>query len=165
MWGVKALRIIAFSDTHGRYDRVQSLIEATNENCGLYVFLGDNIRDADGIENMFPGIRILKVPGNCDYLSGYPQVAETVVEGKKIVATHGHLHGVKYGMDGIKSLAAQNGADIVFYGHTHCRSEVYSDGVYYVNPGSLSLPKDGKPPSYAIVDILDAGILTAVVDL
>lgn len=113
---------------------------------------------------MFPDIRLIKVPGNCDYSSMEPFIAFTEECGKKIVLTHGHLHRAKYGLDDLKRLAKNNNADIVVYGHTHIRAVDYSDGVYYINPGSLALPKDGLPPSYAIIDILPGGILATVAD-
>lgn len=158
------MRIIAYSDTHGRYDRVETLIERTKSNCDLYLFAGDNLRDINNIEILYPGIRLISVPGNCDYNSYAKPIQFAEEAGKKIILTHGHYQDVKYGMDSLERLAKDNGADIVVYGHTHRRAEEYRDGVYYVNPGSLSLPKDGLPPSYAIIDILSNGVLISTVD-
>ncbi len=158
------MRIIAFSDSHGKYDRIEKLIQRTKDSCGLYLFAGDNLRDADGLEISYPGIKLIKVPGNCDFSATEPPIAVVEECGKKIILTHGHLHRAKYGLDDLKRLAKQNEADIVVYGHTHVRAVDYCDGVYYINPGSLALPKDGLPPSYAIIDILPAGILATAAD-
>ncbi len=43
--------------------------------------------------------------------------------------------------------------DVVVYGHTHVAAAREIDGAWYVNPGSASQPRDGFPPSVAIVEI------------
>jgi predicted phosphodiesterase len=84
------------------------------------------------------------------------------LSGKKILFTHGDLYGVKYGMDGITSLARENGADIALFGHTHIPLERYiSDGerpLYLFNPGSAGAPYR-CPTSYGIIQISDKGVL------
>ena len=43
--------------------------------------------------------------------------------------------------------------DIVCFGHTHVAYLDQVDGITLLNPGSLSHSRDGKPCSYAILDI------------
>ena len=42
--------------------------------------------------------------------------------------------------------------DLLMYGHTHVPVLKKSDGVYYINPGSIAFPKNGYPASYAVMD-------------
>lgn len=159
------MRIIAFSDSHGLSSSVIKLIERTAPTTDLYIFCGDGQSDVERAMLRFPDIRVTRAKGNCDYSSGVPDVALAEAMGNRIVVTHGHLQGINYDTAGIERLARENKASLLIYGHTHCRDCRYRDGIYYVNPGSLALPRDGKPPSYAIIDIYDYGILISHADL
>ena len=63
----------------------------------------------------------------------------------KIFMTHGHV----YGPDHLPSLPK---GTMVLSGHTHIPTAYEKDGLLFCNPGSVSLPKDGHPASYAIID-------------
>ena len=39
------------------------------------------------------------------------------------------------------------------------------NGIYIMNPGSASSPRDGKKPSYGIIDITKSGILMNIADV
>ena len=88
-----------------------------------------------------------------------------MVEGKKILYTHGHNFSVKYGIERLKNIARERGCDIALYGHTHVSKIVYEDGLYIVNPGSCSQPRDGSRPSYCVIDIMDSGIAPRIVEI
>lgn len=78
------------------------------------------------------------------------EYAFLAADGLKIFATHGH----NYGPGNPPPLEA---GDFLLCGHTHlpvCRD---SGGFTYLNPGSLSLPKEGTPHSYMI---LEGGVFT-----
>ncbi len=159
------MRIIAFSDSHRNSRNVHKLFENTALTTDLYIFLGDSEGDLDDIPMLYPDKKIISVAGNCDYSSMDPFVAVTEACGKKIVCTHGHLQHVSFGLSGLKKLAQDNEADLVLFGHTHERRCEYKNGVYYINPGSIGKPRDGKGPSYAAIDIIPAGILCTHCDL
>lgn len=159
------MRIIAFSDTHRHCDSVHKLFECEHLSADLFIFLGDVEKDLENMNVLYPGKDILSVPGNCDIGSKNPIVATVEVMGKKIVFTHGHNHMVRFGISKLKRLATENAADIVLFGHTHVRHSSYEDGVYYINPGSLGEPRDGKAPSYAIIDIIPGGVLVSHAEL
>ncbi len=159
------MRIIAFSDSHRHYSRVHKLFEQTHLSTDLYIFLGDGEGDLDNIPSLYPGKDILSVSGNCDFGSFTPAVSVTEAAGKKILFTHGHMQGVRFGLSHLKELAASNNADIVLFGHTHIRLNKYEDGIYYINPGSLGEPRDGLPPSYAVIDIIPGGVLVTHAEL
>lgn len=64
------------------------------------------------------------------------------------LAVHGHKYGVKRSLETLKAAARKKGADILLYGHTHERFCSYEDGLYIMNPGSTSCPRDcGKAHS------------------
>ena len=76
--------------------------------------------------------------------------------------THGHTYNVKYTLSQLKSAARSNGADIVLYGHTHVAKTEYDDGLYVMNPGSISHPREGAP-SYGVVEISSAGVFLNII--
>ena len=41
---------------------------------------------------------------------------------------------------------------MILYGHTHLPDFSEREGVYYVNPGSVSIPKNGTPHSYLVFE-------------
>ena len=100
--------------------------------------------------------------GNCDYISNEPYVNIEIIENKKILYTHGHTYGVKYGIDRLLESAENNAYDIVLYGHTHIPKILYENGIYIVNPGSCSKPRDSSKPSYAVIDITEQGIMPII---
>ena len=51
------------------------------------------------------------------------------------------------------SSAKNLACDIVCFGHTHASMIRKMDGVFLLNPGSVTFPRDGKPRSYAILDV------------
>ena len=61
-----------------------------------------------------------------------------------LFCTHGHL----FGPQNVPPIA--RGATLL-YGHTHVKEIASRDGVLFVNPGSISLPKDGSN-SYAVYE-------------
>ena len=61
-----------------------------------------------------------------------------------LFCTHGHL----FGPQNVPPIA--RGAALL-YGHTHVKEIASHDGVLFVNPGSVSLPKDGSN-SYAVYE-------------
>ena len=67
-----------------------------------------------------------------------------------VMLTHGHYYNVNYGTQMLVEAAKEKGADVVFYGHTHVPAFEQKNGNYYVNPGSVSIPKEGSRHSYML---------------
>ncbi len=155
-------RIIAFSDTHGNSGTMRKIIE---KDADAYIFLGDGERELDRMREQYPDKLIMNVKGNCDFCSSAPDIDLYSVNGVRIMFTHGHNHGVKYSTDRLFYLAEENDIQIMLYGHTHCRDLKYDSGIYVINPGSASMPRDFKAPSYAYIDITDKGIFCAHAEL
>ena len=63
-----------------------------------------------------------------------------------IYATHGHIHN-------LKALPPLQPGDILLHGHTHVPAwEPFGNGSLYLNPGSVSIPKEGSVHCYMILE-------------
>ena len=97
---------------------------------------------------------ILCVKGNCDsevdqMMLEFPIMAEyclLYVGYRTIFATHGH-HFNK------NSLPPLSPGDILLHGHTHVPAwEEIGDNNLYLNPGSVSIPKQDSKHGYMVLD-------------
>ena len=96
----------------------------------------------------------LAVAGNNDFFSDLPREDEILLEGHKIMVTHGHNYGVSMDLYGVSEEAAARGCEIVCFGHTHKPVVEKKNGVLVINPGSLSFPRqEGRRPSYAVMEL------------
>ena len=64
--------------------------------------------------------------------------------------------------DRYEEQARKQGADIDLFGHTHIGFTRYEDGLYLMNPGSLS--RAGEH-SYGVIDLCDGGVFTNIIHL
>ena len=62
-----------------------------------------------------------------------------------VFITHGHV----FKQDNPPPMKA---GDILLHGHTHVPACVAFGEYMYLNPGSVSLPKNGMPRSYLVLD-------------
>ena len=89
--------------------------------------------------------RILAVRGNCEAevdqmvlpFSCMAEYAVVVADGVKFYLTHGHHANP----DALPPLEA---GSIFLCGHTHVKLDEVRNGIRCVNPGSVSIPKDGS---------------------
>lgn len=142
-------RVLVVSDTHGRVDNVIRLME--NVPFDKIIHLGDTVRDALVIGKAFPDTELIYVRGNND---PFGASAESVIEisDKKIFICHGHTYSVSSDLLRISLSAAEKGATLALFGHTHRKEDSEYNGVRLFNPGSASLPRDGKA-SVGIIEI------------
>ena len=88
---------------------------------------------------------ILAVRGNCEaevdqMVLPFPCMADfsqLYVDGTLLYLTHGHHHNP----DNLPPLPA---GSIFLYGHTHVKLDEDRSGIRCMNPGSVSIPKDGS---------------------
>jgi len=158
------MRILVISDSHRRSGVIDKIISSQPE-AGHIFFLGDNAADIEDFEFIYPDKNFHTVCGNCDFASMLPTVGLEVIEGKRIFYTHGHTFSVKYGLSRLKEVAEQNNYDIILFGHTHVSQVLYEDGRYFVNPGSCARSRDGSRNSYAVIDIVNGGILPTIIEI
>ena len=75
-----------------------------------------------------------------------------------ILITHGHMEDVGFSMQKLYYKALESGCIGAFFGHTHRSVFVETGGVYLLNPGSLSQPRDGSGGTFALVTTSEAGL-------
>jgi len=139
------MKILVFSDSHGRVANIKKAIDEHLEHGGIdrVFFLGDGARDIMTLERNYPNIPFDYVLGNCDSTTGNLKLLEKVVDvGEvKFLLMHGHNHGVKNGIQRAVDYAIEKGADVLLHGHTHIATDVTVDGSYrghvrVINPGA-----------------------------
>lgn len=132
------MKILVLSDSHSAISFMRRCVDAIAPDAMIH--LGDHYDDAETLAEMYPGIPLYKVPGNCDRYRcrpGTPEIAIDRICGIHIYYTHGHLHKVKQYLAALLRDARACKVDAVLYGHTHiadCHRE--EDGLWVLNPGS-----------------------------
>ncbi|MCL2082375.1 MAG: metallophosphoesterase [Oscillospiraceae bacterium] len=149
--------ITVFSDSHGFTDTMTSVLQRNPpEASGVFIHLGDFSRDAAVLR---PFGEVFSVRGNSDEYASHdrtiPSRLLTEYEGVKILACHGHMHGVKAGLERLFSEGKEKGADVILFGHTHVPFCEVHDGVLLANPGSIACPIPGQHMSYGVLEIKD----------
>lgn len=158
------MKIIVMSDSHNNYFALEKIVQ--NFYADLYIHLGDGERELNRIYTQFPDKKFIHIAGNCDFASlSEKELLFTPDDKNCIFAVHGHQYVVKSSIEPLKKIAREKGANILLYGHTHSRFNEYDNGLYTMNPGSVSCPRDGKRPSFGIIDIAKNGIVINIVDL
>lgn len=144
------MKIFVISDTHGKTDKVMEVWKKLT-NVDLIIHLGDYERDALYLEKAME-TEVISVKGNMDgsYSKDDYKILET--EYGKLLLTHGHMENVKMSPLNLVYKAQEMDCKVALFGHTH--RPVYDEvnGIYLVNPGSLSMPRDGSNGSYAIIN-------------
>jgi putative phosphoesterase len=82
---------------------------------------------------------------------GAPEHLVFTAAGRTVFVAHGHQYGVKNGRAALVSAAAQSGAGLILYGHTHRAYYAESPGAFVLNPGSCRFGRGNKPASFAVV--------------
>ncbi len=160
------MKIMFISDIHGSIKFLNKAISRfIEEDADKLVILGDitegSYAQPDYFYNPVEVVQLLNeykdkiiaVRGNCDreadqrlfefsILSNYEEIQ---LGDRKIFATHGH----NYSKSNMPKL---NKGDIFIHGHLHTPIAEVNNGIYYLNPGSISLPRDNSKNSYGILD-------------
>lgn len=159
------MKLMFISDIHGIKTNLRKVQEKFNSlNCDKLVVLGDlyyigprnKMIDDYDIKAVFEFLESMKdklvcVKGNCDsevdtMVSNFPIVRELsliMTENHDIYITHGHIYN---------DTNWYKDHSILVYGHFHVPMIKKVETNYYLNPGSISLPKNGYLPSYLILD-------------
>lgn len=153
------MNIMIASDIHGSAFYCREMLKAfEREKPEKILLLGDILYHGPRnnlpedyapkeVAAMLNGIkeRVLCVRGNCDsevdqMMLEFPIMAEYCIlyaNGRTIYATHGH-----------HERPALSEGDILLCGHTHVPA--WEEG--YLNPGSVSIPKNNTPHSYMMLN-------------
>ncbi len=161
------MKILIASDIHGSAKYCKILLNAyKREGAERMLLLGDilyhgprnDLPEEYAPKKVIEMLNAMKdeiyaVRGNCEaevdqMVLGFPVLADyaLIPLGEKMIfATHGHV----YNRDNLPPM--KNG-DILLHGHTHIPSCERFDGYIYMNPGSVSLPKNGTQRGYMILE-------------
>lgn len=154
------MKYLIFSDLHGSIESMEKIIEKFKyHNCDKLICLGDVLYH--GPRNDLPAHynpkaviklineykdKILCIQGNCDaevdqMVLDFPIIKDYVlkVSNKDVYLCHGHhLDNMKY--------------DVVLHGHTHVTGVKEKEGKIYINPGSVTIPKENTNRVYIILE-------------
>ncbi len=148
------MRILIVSDTHGN----QSALFMVREVAGpvdAIIHLGDGEVDA-ALLSAVEEIPLLRIAGNCDLGSSAPRELVCEWKGVRLLLCHGDRYGVKTGLSRLIERGIAAGVDGVLYGHTHQALAEQHDGLWLINPGTLTYP--APVHSYAILNITVTGL-------
>lgn len=138
------LRIGVVSDSHEDEDRLFLAARRLGKLDAL-CFLGDVVSDAEYLQAQLGLLGrstvCYTVRGNNDFASNYPLELTVELMGRKLLLTHGHLWGVKQGLNRLTYHAQESRADIVLYGHTHVPYSGYDSNIFFLNPGAAGFRK------------------------
>ena len=161
------MKLMIASDIHGSSYYCKQLLQAYQKECpDRLLLLGDLLYH--GPRNDLPleyapkeviallnplSKNILCVRGNCEaevdqMVLQFPVMADYAwieANGIRIFATHGHL----FGEDNPPPI---NAGEILLCGHTHIPCHRTHGDWYYLNPGSVSIPKENSHHGYMILD-------------
>lgn len=162
------MKLLIASDIHGDFDSAQMLISLyKKEGCDKVLLLGDILYH--GPRNDLPSgynpkevikllnanrDKILAVRGNCDtevdqMVLDFPILADycyLLLDGLSVFATHGHTFN-------LETLPPLRENEILLHGHTHVlKCQSFGDNNTYLNPGSISLPKENNPKTYMVYE-------------
>lgn len=162
------MKIMFASDIHGDSVCTQAMWDIFDkEKAEKLILLGDLLYH--GPRNDLPAhyapkevIRLLNdrkeslccVRGNCDgevdqMVLEFPILSDSLLmfdRGHCFFITHGHHHNTQ-------TPPPLSKGDILIHGHTHVPAVIpFGDGNVYLNPGSVTLPKENFPRSYMIYE-------------
>ena len=161
------MRLMIASDIHGSALYCEKMLDAyKRERADRLLLLGDLLYH--GPRNDLPDgyapkkviallsdvkDELLCVRGNCEaevdqMVLDFPVLADYCllsVDGIDVFATHGHHHS-------FDSLPPMKRGSVFVQGHTHIPKCLDKDGILCLNPGSVSIPKEGSEHSYMIYE-------------
>lgn len=161
------MKYMIASDIHGSAYYCRKMTEAFEEHgAERLLLLGDLLyhgprndlpkdyapKEVIQILNAYKEV-ILAVRGNCEaevdqMVLEFPVMADYCIislDGREVYAAHGH----HYSQDHLPPLKK---GDIFLQGHTHVLMAQEKNGHLILNPGSVSIPKEGNPSTYGILD-------------
>lgn len=158
------VEILIISDSHGRVDNIREVAERC-KTAKEILFLGDGLRDIDAawLDSA------ICVRGNCDMFGADDSPAERILHFGEytVMMTHGHEYSVKSGFERAAAAAAERGADLLAFGHTHKKTDLYLPagseigGVILKKPLRVFNPGALKDGSFGVLTLRDGIALTS----
>ena len=146
----EALRIFVLADTHNRLPQhVNELARSADE----IWHLGDVCVESILHELRAIGPRVTVVRGNCDSNFEWPLVVDLV------------RGGLKFRLQHVPPNQPPNDIDVLLHGHTHVPRHERRGSTLFLNPGCVTRPNRGSPPSVAWLEIVVGKITWTLVPL
>jgi putative phosphoesterase len=143
-------RIFVLADTHNRLPRqVKELAQSADE----IWHLGDVCLESILDELRAIGPRVTHVRGNCDGNFEWPLVVDLV------------RGGLKFRLQHVPPNQPPNDVDVLLHGHTHVPRNERRGITLFLNPGCVTRPNRGSPPSVAWLEIVVGKITWTLVPL
>ena len=134
----KTQRVLVLADTHNRLtEKVKEMAKDADE----IWHLGDVCADAILDELLTFGPRVRVVRGNCDSNFEWPLVLDL------------RRGGLKFRLQHIPPDRPPDDVDVLLHGHTHVPRNERLGRVLFLNPGCVTRPNRGAPPSVALLEI------------
>lgn len=161
------MKLFFISDIHGSIYYLNKALEKFKEEQADYlVILGDILYH--GARNDLPrdyepksvieilnsySDKIIAVRGNCDsevdqMVLDFPIMASfsnILYNNIRLFLTHGHV----YNEDNMLNL---KDGSVFISGHTHILRAEKKDNIYFINVGSITLPKENNPHTYGVLE-------------
>ena len=141
----KARRIFVLADTH---NHLPANLAALAEGADEIWHLGDVCAPSLLIELENVGPPVTLVRGNCDSNFEWPLVVDL------------RRNGVRFRLVHIPPSRVPENVDVLLHAHTHEPRNVRQGGVLFLNPGCVTRPNRGAPPSVATLEIAGDGQLS-----
>jgi putative phosphoesterase len=136
------LKIFVLADTH---DKLPANLEAMASGADEIWHLGDVCAPGvlHAIEAFGPPVRVVR--GNCDSSVDWPLILNVKRNGFRFRLVH------------VPPDYPPENIDVVLHGHTHVPRDEIVGGVRFLNPGCVTRPNRGAPPSVALLEIAADG--------
>jgi uncharacterized protein len=146
----KTQRVFVLADTH---NRLPESVRAMAKNADEIWHLGDVCAEIILDELRAIGPPVIVVRGNCDSNVAWPLVLDLA------------RGGLKFRLQHIPPDRPPGHVDVLLHGHTHVPRNEKHGLVLYLNPGCVTRPNRGSPPSVAWLKIVDGRINWRLVPL
>ncbi|MGY6212529.1 metallophosphoesterase [Cytobacillus firmus] len=141
------MKVLIVSDSHGLTSEL-SQIREIHPDMDVMIHCGDSELQAD--DESLKGYAAVR--GNCDFDADFPEDRIEEAGGFRIFVTHGHKYSVKSTLMNLSYRARELKADIVCFGHSHSLGAEMSEGILFINPGSIRLPRGRNERTYVILE-------------
>ena len=155
------MKLFVISDTHGSTGKALDVYSSLGP-IDLIVHLGDVERDARRIAEL-TGKDVVSVRGNNEASHAKEDFRILETEFGNLLLTHGHKQKVKLGLQSLLYKAEELGCKAALFGHTHVPVYIEANGVFLLNPGSLTFPSGGSQGSYALVETAPSSFSASIV--
>ncbi|MED4125550.1 metallophosphoesterase [Halalkalibacterium halodurans] len=154
------MKLLILSDSHGWSDELKAVADKHRQEVDAIIHCGDSELPRD--DRALEGMNIVR--GNCDFGVDFPEDFIKTVGDFNVYVTHGHLYNVKMNYVSLTYRAEEVGAQLVCFGHSHVATSFQENGIVFVNPGSLRLPRNRKEQTYCLAYVRDDQIELTFLD-